>query len=165
MLRRTVLSSLALTTLGGCGFRLRGSVSAPTYTLSVRGPTGGVGRALVSRLRAGGQGVWLAGDPKAPATTDYVLVIREDSRQRVVQGSNVSGQVRELNLKLNFRWSLLDANDVERLAPNDIVLEQDMSFNETDVLGKSEEEGALFDSLQERAVQRVISQLARVPQP
>lgn len=165
MLRRTALTAVALATLTGCGFRLRGSVVAPQYSLSVRGSVGGVARLLISRLRASGQSVWLAGDPQAPAHVDYVLLISQDTRQRVVQGSNVSGQVRELNLKIDFRWSLVDANDVERLPPNTILLEQDMSFNETDVLGKAEEENALFTSLQERAVQRIISQLARVPKP
>ena len=165
MLRRTALTSLALAALSGCGFRLRGSVSTPQYSLSVRGQVSGVARALINRLRSGGQSVWLAGDPKAPESTDYVLVVSQDTRQRAVRGSNASGQVREINLKLSFRWSLVDAQDVERIAPNEIVLEQDMSFSESKVLGKKEEENALFETLQERAVQNVIRQLARVPSP
>ena len=165
MLRRAAITSLTLAALSGCGFRLRGSVSVPQFSMSVRGQISGVARALIARLRASGQSVWLAGDPKAPDSTDYVLVVSQDTRERAVRGSNASGQVREVNLTLSFRWSLVDAHDVERIAPNEIVLEQDMSFSETNVLGKTEEESALFETLQERAVQNVIRQLSRVPSP
>lgn len=166
MHRRTLLSlgSSALFSglLGACGFRLRGSVRMPNYPLLVRGETDATTLALIARLREGGVAVWLSGDPKAPDTIDHVLVVHQDRRQRVVQGSNSSGLVRELLLKVQFRWSLVNAKDEELIAPQELIEEQDMSYNETAALGKSEEEAALFESMQSRVVQTTIARLSRV---
>lgn len=162
MQRRTVLAAGAVMGLGACGFRLRASQRAPQLPLLVRGEIGATTLALIARLRADGQAVWLSGDPKAPPSVDAVLVVAQDHRQRVVLGASASGLVRELSLRLHFRWSLLDANDKERIAPQDFSVEQDMSFNESAALGKSEEEAALFQALQERAVRNTIARLARL---
>lgn len=166
MQRRTLLGalSLGLSTAGlsACGFRLRGSVRTPQFALLIQGASAETARRLIEQLRSGGTPVWRSGDEQAPANVQHILVIHRDERQRVVQGSSASGQVRELRLKLNFRWSLIDDQDQEIVAPQDLLYEQDMSFNEADALGKSEEEAALFASMQERAIQATISRLSRV---
>ena len=162
MQRRHALSLLGGLSLAGCGFRLRGSERLPRYPLLVRGQVGATAMALIARLRDGDQSVWLSGDPQAPAVVEHVLVILQDDRQRVVQGSNASGLVRELNLQLRFRWTLLDDQSQEIIAPQDMMVDQDMSYNESAALGKSEEENALFQVLQDRVVRNTISRLSRV---
>lgn len=162
MQRRALLATVAVTGLSACGFRLRGAVRTPSFALLISGRPAGTGMALMARLRAAGTSVWFSGDPKAPATVNHILVIESDTRQRVVQGSNTSGLVRELKLKLNFSWRLVNAQDMELLAPQSLSYEQDMSFNESAALGKAEEENSLFEAMQERAVQATIARLARV---
>ena len=162
MQRRAVLLSLGASALSACGFRLRGSVRMPNYPLLVRGAANATTLALIARLREGGVQVWLNGDPKAPESVQHVLVVQHDRRIRTVQGANNSGLVRELLLKIEFRWSLVDAQDVELIAPQDMREEQDMSYNETAALGKSEEEAALFESMQTRVVQATISRLSNL---
>jgi LPS-assembly lipoprotein len=102
------------------------------------------------------------GESQPAGAADYTLVVIDDQRIRTVQATNTSGQVRELKLRVQFRWTLVDTENKEVLPPQTALYEQDLSFNETQALGKAEEEALIFETLQQRAVAAVINQLARI---
>ena len=164
MQRRTwILAGLA-TTLGACGWRLRGANRSINYPLLVAGSPGPVARALVQQLRQSQSNVALLGsNGPAPTRGDrYTLLVLQDQRVRSIQGTNSTGQVREIKLLLQFRWSLVDPEGQEVLAPRSITFEQDLSFSESQALGKEQEEEAIFQTLQARAIDNTVSQLTRI---
>ena len=162
MWRRTLLLSIAASAVSACGFRLRGVASVPTFALRIASGKGGVARALVKQLRQSGVAVSVDGESQPAGAADYTLVVIDDQRIRTVQATNTSGQVRELKLRVQFRWTLVDTENKEVLPPQTALYEQDLSFNETQALGKAEEEALIFETLQQRAVAAVINQLARI---
>lgn len=162
MWRRTLLLSAVAGTLGACGFRLRGTTGQPAYALRITGASGPVTQALIKQLRRDKVAVTVDGDAPAAGEADYTLVVLDDQRIRTVQATNTSGQVREIRLRVEFRWTLVDAKNNEIVAPTTALYEQDLSFSEVQVLGKADEEASNFETLQQRTVTNVINQLSRV---
>jgi len=130
----------------------------------VAGSPGPIARALVQELRQNKSNVALLGsNGPAPTRGDrYTLLVLQDQRVRSIQGTNSTGQVREIKLLLQFRWSLVGPEGKEVLAPRSITFEQDLSFSESQALGKEQEEEAIFQTLQARAIDNTVSQLTRI---
>lgn len=152
--------ALLLGGLPGCGFALRSSQNFAFQTVAVTPEkTGGVAAALARYL---GDRVRplaaVAGQEPAQAVVD----ILQESREKVVVGVNASGQVREFELRLRVTFRLRTPAGVELIAPTQIALQREISFNETAVLAKEAEEVLLYRDMQTDIVQQLVRRLAAV---
>ena len=76
-------------------------------------------------------------------------------------GVNATGQVREFQLRTRFRFQLRTLKGKLLIVPTEILLQRDISFNESAVLAKETEEQLLYrDMLQEM---RLALRAHRVP--
>lgn len=149
-------------TLGGCGFKLRGSFTFGFKALQVTGNVGSpVSVALQGNLARLGVLVGAGAAGASPGDT-VVLNVATDQRERTVVGQTSSGQVRELVLRQRFRYSLTTLSGRRLLEENELVLERNISFSETDALSKSGEEQLIFSEMQSDAVQQVMRRLSAV---
>ena len=110
MQRRTFLAfaassaTLALVTLSGCGFALRKAPNFAFTTLysTLTSPLGvELKRSLESTRK-----VRVINDPLLINEAQAVLEVLLDQREKVVISLNSSGQVREFQLRLRFRFRL-----------------------------------------------------------
>ena len=165
--RRTAVSGLiasaAALGLTGCGFALR---QAPTFafqTIRVEGSaSAGVARELREALQANGLQVLTSATPPTAHAAQAVLTVLGDQRERAVVGQTAAGQVRELQLRTRFRFRLRGANEKSLIDDTELLLERDISFNETAVLSKDAEEAMLYRDMQGDIVQQVLRRLAAV---
>lgn len=174
--RRAVLQlTLGATVLGlsGCGFALR---KAPTFafdTVRIQGMEGTqVSRELRDALQANGLRVLTSTTPTVPATAatpaalapvaQAILTVLVDQRERVVVGQTAAGQVRELQLRTRFVFRLRTPTDKILIDDVELLLERDISFNETQVLAKDAEEQMLYRDMRSDIVQQVVRRLAAV---
>ena len=146
--------------LQGCGFALRSSQNFAFETVAVTPEKGkGLAAELVRYLGARVR-------PLVPeaggAPPDAVIDILQDAREKTVVGVNASGQVRELQLRLRVRFRLRTPAGAELIAPTEVLLQRDISFNETAVLAKEAEEGLLYRDMQTDVVQQLVRRLAAV---
>jgi LPS-assembly lipoprotein len=148
---------LVLPLLSGCGFRLRETPPMPfaRIALSGFGKRSPLEAELRTRLAESVQVV------DTPAQAEVVLHALSDRRERSVVASTGAGQVRELQLRLGFEFRLSSPGGRELIAPTDLLLSRDMSYNETAALGKAQEEGELYAAMQADIVQQVLTRLAR----
>jgi LPS-assembly lipoprotein len=170
--RRTVLwlgMAGAAVWLSGCGFQLRGSgVQMAFGRLRLEGGVGaGLALQLSDQLKASGVEVQrnASGPATGPATgagPEVVLTVLQDQRERVVVGSTAAGQVRELVLRQRLRYRLRTASGRDLIALDEIVQERELSFNETQVLGKEAEEALLYTDIQNAVVRQLMYRLAAV---
>ncbi len=164
--RRRVWLGLGLSlSLVGCGFRLRGNLVLPFQVLKLEAPAQSpVVAGLLMQLQS--SGVQVLTNQATPATTppatapDVVLRILQDQRERVVVGTTATGQVRELQLRQRFRFTLTTPTGRTLLAPTEVLQERDLSFSETQVLGKEMEEALLYQDMQNAVVRQVMQRLA-----
>jgi LPS-assembly lipoprotein len=172
--RRACLSCglvvLALT-LAGCGFQLRGAAPQLAFKqVAWRGVTGPVSNAVSEALRSQGadstrsaialnaSGTNAEGD--APSDIDLVIEVSVDQRERQVVASTIAGQVRELDLRVRFNWQAFNRTGQPITPTIEMVLSQDLSYQESAVLSKSLEQDAIYDNLQARMVAQVMRRLS-----
>lgn len=148
--------------LAGCGFALRGStpdsqLAFDSVYLDV--PTGTpLERDLRTSIRSQ-RTAKLVEDPKVAAVALRVL---DDKQERKVLTLNSQGQVREFSLTYRIRYELTDKNNKKLLPPSEIALQTILSYSESQVLAKEQEEKLIFDDMRRDAVSQVMRQLAQV---
>lgn len=161
MQRRLLLLAAPAAALAGCGFQLR---QAPDFAFkSIALPTVGsaVSIELGRQLRSTGA-VDVLPIAAQGSGVDTVLDLLAETRDKVVVGLNASGQVREYQLRLVYRFKLRTPGGRELIPATELSQQRDISFNESAVLAKDQEEGLLFRDMQNDMVQQVIRRLAAV---
>ncbi len=140
--------------LSSCGFHLRGQADLPFDSLYLIGsPT--FTTPLARAVRSGS---------KARITTnakeaDVTLQILSEARERSILSLSGAGRVQELQLRYRVNFRLTDKAGRELIASNEILLKRDLLYNDSDVLGKEQEEALLYRDMQTDAVQQVVRRL------
>jgi LPS-assembly lipoprotein len=165
MQRRTFLSlsaTAAVLSLGGCGFELR---KAPTFAFTTLysglAETSPLGVELRRSLQSTRK-VEVITDARRINEAQVVLDVLSDLREKVVLSRNASGQVREFQLRLRFRFKLRTLAGKELIPDTEITQQRDISFNESAVLAKEAEENLLYRDMQSDVVQQIMRRLAAV---
>ncbi|TXI69416.1 MAG: hypothetical protein E6Q49_14500 [Limnohabitans sp.] len=165
MQRRLFALAMAAAVLTGCGFQLRQTGEYPFKTLYAGfSTTTPLGAELSRQLRGTGR-IELLTEAKQAQQADVILDILQEQRQRVVVGTNASGQVRELQLRMTIRFRLRSPEGVEWIEPSELYQQRDLSFNETAALSKEIEEAMLYRDMQNDIVQQIVRRLSRVKPP
>jgi LPS-assembly lipoprotein len=151
-------SSLILLTaallLSGCGFHLRGKATLPFDSIYISGSQVFVTQ-IARAVRAGSQ-ARVTANPKDAQVT---LQILNELRERVILSLSATGRVREITLRYRVSYRLTDAKGIEYIPTSEIVLRRDVTYSDTDVLGKEQEEALLYRDMQNDAVQQVVRRL------
>jgi LPS-assembly lipoprotein len=155
-----------LLALTGCGFQLRGAGVPMVFArLRIQGPDSATARQLRDQLRASGVAV-VEGPPAGPAvpatSPEAVLDLLQDQRERVVVGTTAAGQVRELVLRQRVRFRLRTPAGKELIPEIEVLQEREMSFTETQVLGKEAEEALLYRDMQNAVVRQIMARLSAI---
>ena len=155
-------ASLALISLNGCGFALRKAPNFAFTTLySCLGESSPLGVELRRSLQATGK-VKVISDARFLNEAQVVLDVLLDQREKVVLSLNSTGQVREFQLRLRFRFRLRTLAGKELIPASEITLQREISFNESAVLAKDAEENLLYRDMQNDLVQQIMRRLAAV---
>ncbi len=162
MQRRCMVVAGIAWTLAGCGFQLRGAPELAFRSLYINaGETSPIGNELKRNLASLGS-LTLINDPTARDSAEAVLDIVNEAREKTVVGVNTSGQVREFQLRTRLRFRLRTPQGKELIGPTELLLQRDISFNESAVLAKEAEEGLMYRDMQSDIVQQLIRRLAAV---
>jgi LPS-assembly lipoprotein len=157
--RRWVLGALLV--LAGCGFELR---RAPRFAFSTVALTGFKPMSpLAEELK---QSIATSETTRVVEVAQQAQVVLQalaDARERSVVASTATGQVREITLRTRFHFRLHTPAGKELIAPTEIMLSRDMSYNESAALAKEQEEALLFRGMQSDIVAQVMRRLAAVP--
>jgi LPS-assembly lipoprotein len=163
--RRNLLqatSIAALASLTGCGFKLRGAQAYAFQSIYLNGQDTSL---LLGELRRGlesGGDVKVILDNKQLHAAQVILDVVTDQREKSVVGQTASGQVREFQLRLRFKFKLRGKDGKELIPETEILQQRDISFNESAVLSKEAEEALLYRNMQSDIVQQIMRRLSSV---
>ena len=157
--------ALALLALAGalsaCGFHMRGSggqFNMPFRSIFLSfADTSPLGVELKRNLR-GGDTVIVTDPQKADAQFDVIA----EARTKTILSLNSQGRVREYSLGYTLVFKVRDAKGKELLAPTEIALKRNISFNESQTLAKESEEVLLYRDMQTDLVQQILRRLAAI---
>ena len=158
----TLLATSATLGLTGCGFALRKAPNFAFKTLfSPFAESSNVGNELKRSLESGGN-VRVITDVRQIDQAEVILDVLQDQREKTVVSLNASGQVREFQLRIRFRFKLRSAKGIDLIPATEILQQRDISFNESAVLAKESEEGLLYREMQSDIIQQIMRRLAAV---
>ena len=153
---RVAVAFLLTLSLAACGFHLRGQAALPFESMYVQ--TGGpssFASDLARAVRAGSQ-TRITDNPKDAQVT---LQIIAEARERAILSLSGGGRIREITLRYRVSYRLYDRKNKEYIAPSEILLRRDLSYSDTDVIAKEQEEGLLYRDMQNDAVQQLVRRL------
>lgn len=161
MNRRLALSTLLamplLASLPACGFRLRGTANFPFRRLYIGLPANSAMGAELRRAVRGGSTTEVVEDQKS---ADAILEVLKDAREKTIVAVTPAGVVREYKLTQRFEFRLRDQHGNELIAPSEIVLTRDLTYNEVNALAKDYEEAQLYRDMQKDIVQQLIRRMS-----
>jgi LPS-assembly lipoprotein len=159
--RRRSLLLVVPALLTGCGFQLRQPPSFAFKTIYIgAAPSSTLGTELKRSIAYGGA-VTVVNAP-TPDQAQVILDILTDQREKVVVGLSAAGQVREFQLRTRLRFKLRTPQGKELIPESELLLQRDISYNESAALAKQDEEALLYRDMQTDIVQQLMRRLAAV---
>lgn len=165
MQRRALLSltaSAAALSLAGCGFQLRKAPDFAFTTLFSGLPESSPLGVELRRSLESTRKVKVITDGRQIKDAQVILDVLGDQREKQVLSRNATGQVREFQLRMRFRFKLRTLAGKELIPETEILQQRDISFNESAVLAKEAEENLLYRDMQSDIVQQIMRRLAAV---
>jgi LPS-assembly lipoprotein len=163
MLRRRAFLSAAgaaSAALAGCGFELK---RAPELRFATVQLTGFRPRsALAEELRTSINASKSTQVVDSVTQAQVVFEALNEAREKSVVASTSAGQVRELQLRTRLSFRLRTVAGKELIPSTELVLNRDLSYNESAALAKEHEEQLLYRAMQSDIVGQVMRRLASV---
>jgi LPS-assembly lipoprotein len=156
---RTLLALMLAAVVAGCGFQLRGTSSGnlPYKTMYIALPETADVRIWMQRyIGASGQTKIVGSAKEAEAIFQQM----QDSRIKTILSVNAQGRVREYRLQLDYRFRVVNGKGQELVAPNEINLSRDITYDDSTVLAKDLEEGLLWRDMNNDLVNQIIRRLS-----
>jgi len=158
---RTALAVALLLALAACGFKLRGTADVPFETIYLPGATGGIALDLKRNIQVGTNAKVVDNAAQAEA----VMQFTEEAKQKEVLSLTGTGKVREFQLRYRVGFRVHDGKGGEYVPQSTIQLTRDVTFNDTEILAKEQEEQLLFRDMQSDMVQQILRRLAAAKRP
>lgn len=163
---RAASSAAALVTvvlcmaLCACGFQLRGQATLPFDTLYIASASPMA--VSLKRNIIAGTNTRIVDDAKQ---AQAVMTVLAESPEKSILSLDSGGRVREYQLRYRYRFRVADAKGLEFIPVSEIVLTRDISFNDSQVLAKENEEALLYRDMQTDMVQQVLRRLSAAKLP
>ena len=157
--RRLLLAGGGLTALlvAGCGFRLRGPQALDFATVHLNIPPETELGAQLRRLIATSGTTTVVEDAEQ---AEARLQILGNDRGREILSLTGAGKVREYQLTQTLRFQLLDKAGKPLIPPTSLSARREYTFDDSQVLGKEQEENLLYRDMQADLVQQMMRRLA-----
>ena len=158
---RSLLIVLLTATLAACGFHLRGSAGSdlPYASMYIALPETAEVRVWLERYLRGSTNTTVSDDAKTATVTFQQL---SDSRDKSILSIDARGRVREYRLQMRYRFRLVDAQGREIVAPQEISMNRDMTYDDSQVLSKSMEENLLWRDMTNDLINQIMRRLSRI---
>jgi LPS-assembly lipoprotein len=145
--------------LAACGFRLRGVRDLPFATVYINASAYAEMTAQIRRAIDAQSTTRVVDTPKE---AEAVLDITENRVEKVILSLNSAGRVREYQLRQRFSFKVRTPANEEISPVSTIEVRRDLTFNDTEVLAKQDEELLLFDEMRGDVVQQLLRRLQAI---
>ena len=158
-LLRPLLALILAAALAGCGFHLRGAGSGnlPYQTMYISLPeTAEVNIWLQRYIRSSGS-TRIVDDA---AAADAIFQQLTNSRQKSILSVNALGRVREYRLQLSYTFRVVNRQGQVLVAPNEVTLTRDVTYDDSNILAKNQEEDLLWRDMTNDLVNQIMRRLS-----
>jgi len=159
--RRFTLFILALLipfAFAACGFQLRGEQTLPFANLAISGSSS---YATTAQLKAA-VGKLPSTHLVDAAKADAVLYVMNETQEKIISALSAAGKVREYELRLRVSFRLTDKQGNERIPETEITLFRLLTYDESQILSKGQEEALLYQDMQTDITTQIMRRVAAV---
>ena len=159
LLPARIFAVLLAAALAGCGFHLRGTGSGnlPYQTMYISLPeTAEVNIWLQRYIRASGS-TRIVDDAES---ADAIFQQLTNSRQKSILSVNALGRVREYRLQLSYTFRVVNRQGQVLVAPNEVTLTRDVTYDDSSILAKNQEEELLWRDMTNDLVNQIMRRLS-----
>ena len=144
------------TLMAGCGFQLRGSYSLPYESIYVGGADYNL---IVANMK---RAIRNTGTRLAESREDAqaTFLPAGEKRETKILSLLSSGRVREKRLVYAYSYRVVDGKGRDLVLPVTVELARDISYADSDVLAKTQEEELLWRDMESDLVQQLMRRLA-----
>ncbi len=160
--RAGLLLVCVLCMLSGCGFHLSQPPTLPFDTLYVDVVSYSSFAAELKRYLASTGKTRLVDRPEQ---AQVILQILSELQESQILALSTAGRVNELQFRYRLSFRVRDRDNREWLAPTEILLHRDMTYDDLTVLAKENEQTLLMQDMQRDAVRQVVRRLAATHAP
>jgi LPS-assembly lipoprotein len=154
---RSTFFALLLAAIAGCGFQLRGSYSLPYESIYLAGADYSLIIAGLKRaIRASGSTRLAESAQDAQAT----FLPTAEEKLPIILSLSSAGRVREKRLRYRYGYRIVDAKGRDLVLPGMVELTRDLTYADSDVLAKTQEEDLLWRDMESDLVQQLMRRLA-----
>lgn len=145
--------------LAGCGFHLRGTLTGnlPYATMHVGSGVTTEVATILGRYLKGQQQTRIV-NTRAEAEAIFEQV--GDIREKAILSVNAQGQVREYRLQARYSFRMVDPKGRIVVPVNEISLSRDITFSDSAILAKGQEENLLWRDINQDLAAQIIRRLA-----
>ncbi len=140
--RRHLIGASAISLLlGGCGFHLRGSFTAPFEKLYIQG---GFNTPLIVKLRQmieAGSNITIVDNPNE---AEAILELLSDTRQQDILALNDRGQAREYTLTRTVGFRLVAPDGYTYMKPTYFAENRSLAYSDSQFLSFNDEANTLY---------------------
>jgi LPS-assembly lipoprotein len=158
---RLLLAVIIAAVLTGCGFHLRGTLSGnlPYKTMYIALPeTAEVNVWLQRYIRASGS-TEIVDDAKS---AEAIFQQLGDNRQKTILSVNAQGRVRGYRLQMTYSFRIVNPKGQILVPYNEVSLSRDITYDDSNVLAKDQEEGLLWRDMNNDLVNQIMRRLSIV---
>ena len=148
--------------LAACGFHLRGQVDLPFENVYVQSSGTSQFATELRRVFEGSNRVELTG-----AASDAEVVVQVVNEQEIQEILSISpaGSVNEYQLRYLVSYRIKDRKMEDVVPPDMIRVRRDLTYDDTQTLGKESEVRLLFRDMRNDAVQQLMRRLSVISTP
>ena len=147
-----IIFLLLLVNISSCGYQLRGTEEVNFESISIDGGSSSFVKILKKKFKQSGVKV-------QEKNSEKILEITNETFTKKILSLSSAGKVREyqINYKISFRFK---SQDGEWSTPINIESNRDYTFDDKNIIAKTEEELRILKSMQERLIRTIVTQLS-----
>ncbi len=156
---RSTLLALLLVFAASCGFQLRGAYALPYESIYLAGADYSLIIAGLKRaIRASGS----TRIAETAADAQATFLPTAEAKEPIILSLSSAGRVREKRLRYRYAYRIIDSKGRDLVLPGVIELNRDLTYADSDVLAKTQEEDLLWRDMESDLVQQLMRRLAAV---
>lgn len=149
--------ALCMAVIAGCGFQLRGAYSFPYESIYISGADYSLIVASMKRAIRSSGSTRLA---EKAEDAQAIFLPTVEAKEPIILSLSGSGRVREKRLRYRYGYRIVDGKGRDLVLPGMVELTRDLTYADSDVLAKAQEEDLLWRDMENDLVQQLMRRLA-----
>ena len=147
-----ILSLLLLVNITSCGYQFRGATEVNFVSISIDGGSPSFLKILKKQFKQSGVKV-------QERNSEKTLEITNDTFSKKILSLSAAGKVREyqINYKISFRFKSQDGEWGNSI---DLEANRDYTYDDKNIIAKTEEESRLIKGMQEQLIRTIVNQIS-----